>query len=399
MPSPRSPRIAQLALKRGALVAAANWPVVVVQFVADAIFTALLAVPVAGGAMLVVLTSGLAPGDVIRLGVRHAVPAVAAALLAHPVALAAFLAAVLLALLGGSLLMAFIKGGTMAILVASEHEAGPLEQPPLRAAAVRRASRFSLEHATTGAQRHFGRFARLGGVLFLAYAIVLGSTLTALVNGGSPESAWDAARIAALTAAVGTAVTVINLLYLLTQIAITVDDCDMSTALGRMGRLLCIQPVEIGIVFASTLSLLALGIAASLLATAALGLIAFVPFVGLAAVPLQVAAWVVRSFVFQYLGLTALVAYVQLYRRSREPGDGTPAVAAAGAGSATAVPGSPSSGTGGGSTRGANASSRPSTETASSRVPATVPPRRSRVSPATSPALAMASAGAPVAAS
>jgi hypothetical protein len=387
----------KLALKRGALITAANWQVVIVQFVADAIFTALLAVPVAGGAMLVVLTSGLAPGDIIRQGVRRAVPAVAAALLAHPGALAAFLAAVLLVLLGGSLVMAFIKGGTMAILVASEAEAGPIEQPPLRAAGVRRANRFSLEHATLGAQRLFGRFARLGGVLFLAYAAVLGAALAALVSGGSPDSAWDAARIAGLTAGVGAAVTIINLLYLLTQIAITVDDCDVPTALGRMAGLLCTRPVEIGIVFASTLSLLALGIAASLLATAALGLIAFVPFVGLAALPLQVAAWVVRSFVFQYLGLTALVAYVRLYRRPEEPGDGGDGTAAAGSG--TATPGSASSGTGTGSTRGANASSRPSTEMASRRVPAAVPPRRMRVSPATSPALAMASAGAPVTAS
>jgi hypothetical protein len=387
----------KLALKRGALITAANWQVVIVQFVADAIFTALLAVPVAGGAMLVVLTSGLAPGDVIRQGVRRAVPAVAAALLAHPGALAAFLAAVLLVLLGGSLLMAFIKGGTMAILVTSEAESGPIEQPPLRAAAVRRANRFSLEHATAGAQRLFGRFARLGGVLFLAYAVVLGIALAALVSGGSPESAWDAARIAGLTAGVGAAVTIINLLYLLTQIAITVDDCDVPTALGRMAGLLYARPVEIGIVFASTLSLLALGIAASLLATAALGLIAFVPFVGLAALPLQVAAWVVRSFVFQYLGLTALVAYVQLYRRP--PGEGGAGVVAAGAGSGTATPGRASSGPGTGSTRGANASNRPSTETASSRVPAALPPRRRRVSPATSPALAMARAGAPVAAS
>ncbi len=387
----------KLALKRGALITAANWQVVIVQFVADAIFTALLAVPVAGGAMLVVLTSGLAPGDVIRQGVRRAVPAVAAALLAHPGALAAFLAAVLLVLTGGSLLMAFIKGGTMAVLVTSEAESGPIEQPPLRAAAVRRANRFSLEHATVGAQRLFGRFARLGGVLFLAYAVVLGTALAALVSGGSPESAWDAARIAGLTAGVGAAVTIINLLYLLTQIAITVDDCDVPTALGRMVGLLYARPVEIGIVFASTLSLLALGIAASLLATAALGLIAFVPFVGLAALPLQVAAWVVRSFVFQYLGLTALVAYVQLYRRPAGPGEG--GVGAAEAGSATATPGSASSAPGTGSTRGAKASSRPSTETASSRVPAALPPRRMRVSPATSPALAMASAGAPVAAS
>ena len=91
----------------------------------------------------------------------------------------------------------------------------------------------------------------------------------------------------------------------------------MRTAMGRVARLLYRLPAEIAVVVAITLSLLALGTAASLLATAALGLIAFVPFVGLAALPLQVAAWVVRSLVFEYLGLTALVAYVQLYRRSR----------------------------------------------------------------------------------
>ena len=216
------------------------------------------------------------------------------------------------------------------------------------------------------------------------------------MSGGSPDSAWDAARIAGLTAGVGAAVTIINLLYLLTQIAITADDCDVPTALARMTGLLYARPVELSIVFASTLSLLALGIAASLLATAALGLIAFVPFVGLAALPLQVAAWIVRSFVFQYLGLTALVAYVHLYRRADGP-DG--AAATTGAGSGTATPGSASSGAGTGSTLGANASSRPSTDSASSRVPAAEPPRRSRVWPATSPALAIASAGAPLAAS
>jgi hypothetical protein len=311
MPSPK------LALKRGALIAAANWEVVVVQFVANAIFTGLLAVPVAGGAILVLLTSGLAPQDVFRQGVRRAVPTVAAALLAHPVALAAFLLAVMLVLLGGALLMAFIKGGTIAVLVAAEREAGPIEQPPLRVAAVRRASRFSLEHATSGAQRLFGRFARLGGVLFVAYAIVLTAALAALVGVGSPASAFDAAHLAGLTAAGAAAITAVNLLYLLTQIAITVDDCDVRTAMGRVARLLYRLPAEIAVVAAITLSLLALGTAASLLATAALGLIAFVPFVGLAAVPLQVAAWVMRSLVFEYLGLTALVAYVQLYRCSR----------------------------------------------------------------------------------
>ena len=77
----------KLALKRGALITAANWHVVLVQFIADAVFTALLAVPVVGGAVLVVLTSGLDPQTLFQQGVRRAVPAVAAALLAHPLAL------------------------------------------------------------------------------------------------------------------------------------------------------------------------------------------------------------------------------------------------------------------------------------------------------------------------
>jgi hypothetical protein len=303
----------KLALKRGALITAANWHVVLVQFIADSVFTALLAVPVVGGAALVVLTSGLDPQALFSQGLRRAVPAVAAALLAHPVALGAFLTAVGVVLLGGSLFMAFVKGGTIAVLARAERDAGAIEHPPLRLTSVRAASRFSLERAATGAQGLFGRFARLGCGLFVAYAAVLGLAAAAFLQGGA-GAAWDAARLAGITAGVVTAVTLVNLLYLLTQIVIAVDDCDLWAALGRVAAFLVRQPRDIGIVFAVASTLVALGTAASLLATAALGLIAFVPFVGLAALPLQVAAWLVRGFVFQFLGLTALVAYVRLYR-------------------------------------------------------------------------------------
>jgi hypothetical protein len=44
-------------------------------------------------------------------------------------------------------------------------------------------------------------------------------------------------------------------------------------------------------------------------------LIAFVPLVGLAVFPLQIAALLLRGFVFEYLGLTALGAYITLYTR------------------------------------------------------------------------------------
>ena len=309
------PASSKLALKRGALITAANWHVVVVQFVADTVFTALLAVPVVGGAALVVLTSGLDPQTLFAQGVRRAVPAVAAALLAHPLALAAFLVAVVVVLLGGSLFMAFVKGASIAVLAAAERESGPLEHPPLHLTAVRAASRFSLERAMTGAQGLFGRFIRLGCGLFVAYAGVLALAGLAFTSGGS-GAAWDAARVAGITAGVVTAVTLVNLLYLLTQIVIAVDDCDVWAGLARVSAFLVRQPREIGIVFAVASTLVALGTAASLLATAALGLIAFVPFVGLAALPLQVGAWLVRGFLFQFLGLTALVAYLRLYRLS-----------------------------------------------------------------------------------
>lgn len=308
------------ALKRGALLTAANWQVVLLLFVADTLFTALLAVPVVGGAALVVLTSGLAPQDLFNQGIRRSVPAVAAALLAHPVALAAFLAAVAVALLGGSLFMAFAKGGAITVLLAADRSTGPIEQPPLRLEAVGRAGRFTLERASSGAQRLFGRYALLAVGLFFTYIAIAAAAFAVVVAPGAPDSAWDAARLAAVTLGVIAVVTVVNLLYLLLQIAVAVDDCDVAAAAARVGRLLLGRPVEVGVVFAVVSTLVALGTAASILATAALGLIAFVPFVGLAALPLQVGAWLVRGLVFQFLGLTALVAYVQLYRERDEGG-------------------------------------------------------------------------------
>lgn len=341
----------KLALKRGALLTAANWQVVVLVWVADSVFTALLAVPVVGGAALVVLTSGLAPQDLFDQGVRRAVPAVAAALLAHPLALTAFLAALFVVLLGGALFMAFVKGGAISVLAAADADAGPIEHPPLRLDAVGRAGRFRLETATAGAQRFFGRFARLGCGLFVTYGAIGVAALATAVSQGTPDSAWDAARIFALTVAVIIAVTIANLIYLLLQIAVAVDDCDAGGAVARVSGLLVRRPREVGIVFGVVSTLVALGTAASFLATAALGLIAFVPLIGLAALPLQVGAWMMRGLVFQYLGLTALVAYLRLYRSS---GGGA---FAGGGPSGLAVPGGAASGAGAASIRGPNAMS------------------------------------------
>jgi hypothetical protein len=67
-------------------------------------------------------------------------------------------------------------------------------------------------------------------------------------------------------------------------------------------------------VFAVVLAVVVFATAASLFATAAVGLIAFVPLAGFAVFPLQAVAWLLRGLVFQYLGLAALGAYLTLFR-------------------------------------------------------------------------------------
>jgi hypothetical protein len=71
---------------------------------------------------------------------------------------------------------------------------------------------------------------------------------------------------------------------------------------------------EISAVFGVVLLVTLLATAASIVATTGLGLIAFVPLVGLAVLPLQLAAWLIREIVFEYLGLAALGAYLSHYR-------------------------------------------------------------------------------------
>jgi hypothetical protein len=105
------------------------------------------------------------------------------------------------------------------------------------------------------------------------------------------------------------------LLYLLTQVVIAADDCSVATALGRMVAFLRHDFLDVAAIFFLILGLIVAATGASLLATAALGLVAFVPLFGLAALPLQLLAWLLRGLVFQYLGLTSVGAYLRLYRR------------------------------------------------------------------------------------
>jgi len=298
-------------LKRGVLVTAANWQVVLVQFVADALFKTLLAVPIVGGVFLVVLLAGGQPSDLLELPVRSIIPTMTTVLLAQPIALGAFLFAVTVVLIGGAMLMFLVKGGTVSVLVAAERTAGAIEHPPLRVPAFRRAAAFSLERFAEGSQRLFGRYVVLGAGLLLIYGSTTAASLVLVFN-PAPESSWGIT--AALSLAIVAWITVVNLLYLLLQIVVGADDCGVHEAIARVIALLRAEFRSVAVIFAATLVLVVLTTAASILATAALGLIAFVPFVGLAALPLQLIAWIVRGLVFEFIGLTALVAYLRLYR-------------------------------------------------------------------------------------
>ncbi len=103
----------------------------------------------------------------------------------------------------------------------------------------------------------------------------------------------------------------INFLYLMTQIVMAVDDVGRAQRrFASVMRFLRSSVREIAGLFGVVLLLVLLATAASILATAGLGLIGFVPIVAVAVMPLQIAAWLLRGIVFQYLALTALGGYL-----------------------------------------------------------------------------------------
>src|SRR5687768_11029205 len=64
-------------LKRGALLAAANWPVIAIQYVAATTFQVLLAVPVIGAAILVAVLLGADLAELLQGSLRDTFTAIA----------------------------------------------------------------------------------------------------------------------------------------------------------------------------------------------------------------------------------------------------------------------------------------------------------------------------------
>jgi hypothetical protein len=309
-------------LKRGALIAAANWPVVVIQFVAQTTFQVLLAVPIVGAAILVTVLLGTDLADIMQGSLRDIFTAIASTLLSEPLALVAFVTAFAIVLLGGSVLMFVVKGGTLEVLLAAEAVAGRIEHEPITLDGLKRASRFSLVRFTNGCARLFRPFVSLGLVLMVVYAASVAAYVAfvvygyRVVEGRALVIGWT--LIAAIAAAALIVwITIVNLLYLLMQIALATDSAGLGDAAHAVTRFIRAEFRELLAVFAVVFALVIAATFASALAWSGVGLIAFVPLVGLAVFPLQIAALLVRGIVFEYLGLTALGAYLSLYTRSR----------------------------------------------------------------------------------
>lgn len=306
-------------LKRGALVAAANWPLVAVQFIAESTLKLLLAVPVVGGIFLVVLLLGGDADGLLAGDLRDIVAELFGAVRHNPAALIAFSLSFAIVLLGGSALTFAVKAGTVSLLAVAEAGAGRIERTPVGMKAIRKARSVAIEPFLEGCRRFWLRYLKLGGCLLAIYGVTAAIYLGVVVGGLSLVGnagvllGWTLAAAAASSVLV-VWITLVNFFYLLTQMVIALEDIGVRSAAARAFLFVRHSLREIAGIFGVVLLLAAVATVASIVATAGLGLINLVPILGLAVLPLQVAAWLVRGFVFQYLALTALCAYLTHYR-------------------------------------------------------------------------------------
>ena len=306
-------------LKRGALLAAANWQTVAIQFAAETTVQVLLAVPIVGAAVLVAVLMGGDLADLLHGSLRDILTTISSTLLSEPLALVAFVTAFAVVLLGGSMLMFVVKGGTVAVLVAANADAGPIELHALTIDALRHASRFTLKRFTDGCARFVRPYLTLGLALMAVYALSVGGYLAFVVYGYRTADGraliigWT--FVAALSAALLVAwMTVVNMLYLLVQISMAVEGVGVGDGCRKTVRFIRSEFRDLAGVCLAVVALVVAATLASALAWSGVGLIAFVPLVGLAVLPLQLAALVLRGLAFEYLGLTALGAYLTLYQ-------------------------------------------------------------------------------------
>lgn len=310
----------KLLLKRGALMAAANWPTVVIQFIAETAFQVLVAIPILGAAVLVAVVVGADLADLLQGGLRDIATRIAAALTAEPVALGSFAVAFTLTLGAASVLMFLVKGGVLDVLLVAHESAGSFEREPISIDTIEPAACFTLERFIKGCGRLFRPYLALGVTLLLSYALTAAAYVAFAVYGYRAASGVLGVVGLTFLAAVAAVVlivwiTLVNFVYLLMQIAIAADNLRFS---GAFRAVTAFMRAEFSMLAQIFLVILAVEIGATLvsaLAWSGLGLIAFVPLVGLAVIPMQIVALAVRGLAFAYIGLTGASAYLTLYRR------------------------------------------------------------------------------------
>src|SRR5262245_42493926 len=143
---------------------------------------ALLAVPVVGAALLVAVMLGADLANLLQGSLRDIFSAITDRLMAEPVALVAFVLAFSIVLCGGSVFMFLVKGGTMDILVAANHRAGPIEREAITLDSLRPAATFSLPAFLGGCGRLFKRYVALGALLMVVYGVSAAMYLTFVVR-------------------------------------------------------------------------------------------------------------------------------------------------------------------------------------------------------------------------
>ena len=295
-----APLALKAALKRGAVITIANWPVVLVDFGIEALYKAALAVPIIGGAFVVAVVLGHDLQGVLSEGTRAAADGIVSSLTTAPFAFAGFLAAVGLVACGGAIVMFVIKAGTLSILVTADRSAGEFHRDRMQIGWIRRAAAYRLETLLANTRKYAGRSALLGAWLAIVYGFVLGVYLAVMAAGlaSAAESVWGSAwplLVLIATSAVAISIALINLAYDLLRIIMVTDDCRLSAALSRLRGFLLVDARQVIGIFAVTIAVLALAAAVSLLAASMLALVSWVPVVGIIVVPLQALAWVIRG--------------------------------------------------------------------------------------------------------
>jgi len=301
-------------------MAAANWPTVAIQFVAETTFQVLVAIPILGATVLLSVVVGADLSQLLQGGLRDIATRTAAALAAEPVALVSFIVAFSIALVAASILMFLVKGGVLDVLLVADEAAGAIETEPIGIDTIEPAACFTLPRFINGCTRLFKPYFWLGVALFVAYAVTAASYVGFVVYGYRAASGVIGVVGMTFVAAVAAVVlivwiTLVNFIYLLMQIAMAADRLALGDAFRAVTGFLRADFRMLAQVFLVILGLEVGATLVSALAWSGLGLIAFVPLVGIAVVPLQILALVVRGLAFAYIGLSAAGSYLALYRR------------------------------------------------------------------------------------